>query len=235
MTTEQSLFQNKSITLSEYLSSMLRHWYICAAAVVVCVATALFYSCVIVTPLYDSTAKLYVVNKGSETVNSSDFSISTYLTNDFSEIIVDRLVLDEVAEQLGNKYTFSQLKSFLSVEVPQSTRIIAVTARTDDPELSKQIVDTLSRVAQVSLAEKIGLDRVTVISEGTLPGGPSVPNTERNLGIALLCALCIFCGAVFLICITDNKISSSEDVEKHLGISILATIPYNRSRHQAQK
>lgn len=235
MSTEKIIFQKESFNIREYLILLIKHWHICLVTVAVGIAAALFYSCIIVTPLYDSTAKLYVVNKSSDTLNSSDFSISTYLTNDFSEIIVDHLVLDDVAEQLGNKYTFSQLKSFLSVDVPQSTRIIAVTARTDDPQLSKTVVDTLSRVAQASLAEKIGLDRVTVISEGTLSTAPSVPNTSYNVGIAFAMAFCIFCLIVFFIYITNTKISSSEDVEKYLGISVLATIPYNQSKHQAQK
>lgn len=230
MPTEQNYFNIKNINIFEYVLEVIHRWYICVAVIVVSLAVSLVYSTLIVTPQYDSTAKLYVVNKETSTISSSDFSISTYLVNDFSEIILDRLVLDEVAAQLGNKYTFSQLRSSLSVNIPQGTRIIAITARTPSASLSKQIVDTICRVAEQSLAEKIGLDRVTVISEGSFSKNSAVPNIQNNLLIALAISVCISLAVVFLIYLADNKISSSKDVEKYLDIKVLATIPYNRGK-----
>lgn len=229
---KETFVSRKSVSVQDFFVELFRRWYICVVIIAVCLGIAFTYANIVLTPRYDSRARLYIVNKTTETINSSDVSVSTFLANDFAEIIVDRVILTDVAADLGNKYTVSQLSSFLSVEIPVGTRIIQVTARTPDPETSKQVVDSVCRISEQKMVEVMGLDRVTIISEGSLPKFPSVPNTSRIMMLGFIASLFLSTFTIYVFIITDNKISSSKDVEKYLGINVLATIPFNQSKQK---
>ncbi len=216
--------------IKSVLFTALQKWYILFITLAVCVISSLIYSYFLVTPLYDSTGKIYIMRKDSETVSSSDLSVSSYLTNDYENLIVDRAVLDEVSRLLDYKYSFSQLRRAVSVENPEDTRFIEITARADSPEDSKKIVDAVCRVSQEKIIELLGIDRVTIIREGNLPKNASVPNITKNLLNSLMLGFLLFIAVIFAIYSLDDKINRSEDVKKHLEISVLANIPYNSAK-----
>lgn len=232
---QNSMFYKKTISLSEYFQDLLRYWRITVITVSAALILSIVYSLFIATPLYDSTAKIYITNKQTDSITSSDFSISTYLTNDFSEIITDRFVLDKVAEDINYQYSYSQLENSIHLNTPQNTRIIEITVRTANASDSKMIVDSICRISEANLSELMGLDRITIIREGNLPKSPSSPKIENNIFLALILSLALSLLTVFIIHITNNKITSSEDVEKYLGINILSTIPYNSNKLSSKK
>lgn len=223
-------FMQKNINLRDFALEFVRRRYIVAAIVAICLLISFIYSTLIATPLYASRAKLYVVNKQSQNITSSDMSVSTYLARDFAEIIVDDIVLDKVSEALDGKYTTNQLKSILEIEIPESTRIISVTAFSPNAEDSKRIVDSICTVSQNTLVEIMDLDKIEILSEGKISKNPSTPVISNNLFTGLITGILISVSVVFIIYSLDNKISSSNDVEKYLGITVLATIPYNSSK-----
>lgn len=230
-----SIFTEKTFNLSEYFFSILRNWKIIAITVSAAIILSVVYSLFIVTPMYDSTAKLYISNKKADSITSSDFSISTYLTDDFKEIITDRFVLDKVAEDINYKYSYSQLRESIHLNVPENTRIIEITVRSTNAEDAKMIVDSICRISEANLSELMGLDRITVIREGNLPSSPAIPNIEKNIALSFMVALMLSLIAILIIHITNNKITSSSDVEKYLGINILSTIPYNVNKLNVKK
>lgn len=220
----------KTIDFGEFFILALKRWFIVVPIMVISLLLSFFYSSFIATPMYDSTAKLYVVNKETQIINSVDFSISTYLTNDFTEIIGDIVVLEEVANETGNKYTVDQLKSFITVAQPENTRIIEITVRSPEAADSKKIADSICRISQDKLVDVMGFDRINVIREGSLAEVPSVPNLILNLIYAFLFGFIISAIVVLIIYLSDNKISTPKDVEKYLNLNVLACIPFNQSK-----
>ncbi len=224
----QSSVMQRTITIKSYLSTLLRYWKLLIPIVLICFLLITFYSAFISTPMYKSTAKLYIINKASDStqMTSTDFNISTYLTKDFAEILRDEVVLSEVADDLNNKYTSSTIGRFLAVEATENTRIIEIEVTSPNAKDSKQIADSICRISEEKLVEIMGLDRVKVIRNGNLAKNPSSPNVKVDAIKGFIIGVFLAAAAAFLILVTDNRISSSEDVEKILNISILTTIPY---------
>lgn len=218
----------KKLDSRELIFTAIKKWYIIVITMVVFLIISLVYTTVFVTPMYESVAKVIVFNK-QETTSANDLELSSslYLAKDFKEIITDKLVLSQVSAKLGNKYTIAQLKNFISIENPQSTRIIEISALSPKPEDSKKIVDTVCEVAQSSLVELMGLDRITLISNGDIAQSPSKPNLVTNIWISIVSGLALGIVIVLAVYITDNKVATAEDVERLFGITVLATIPYN--------
>ena len=227
---KENIFFEKSFSINELAIEAVKRWRILVFIIIIPILISVIYSLFIATPTYDSTAKLYVIDKNANNITTSELSVSTYLTKDFSEIITDRYILSRVAEDLGGNYSYGKIKRGLSVNIPQSTRIIEITCRTDNPKDSKKIVDSVCKVSQENLAELMGLDRITLISEGSLPTRKSTPNLRNNIAVAFLISILLSLVFVFVSYITNNKLTSSEDVKKYLDINILGTIPYNPNK-----
>ncbi|MBR7133451.1 MAG: hypothetical protein IKD04_07955 [Clostridia bacterium] len=220
----------KNISLIELFYESVKRWYIIIPIIVASVLLSLFYSVFLATPLYTSTAKLYVTNKESQIITSSDLSVSNYLSNDFAEILTDTSILDQVSAEMNGKYSSGQLRGFISINQPSNTRIIEISVLSPNAQDSKKIADSLCNISQNSLVDIMGLDRVKIIRQGSLSSAPSSPRTTHNALLAFLVGIAISVLTVFILYIADNKVSSSKDVEKYLGLSVLATIPYNQSR-----
>lgn len=223
-------FLQKSFNIKDFALEFVRKRYIVAAIIIVCLLAAFIYSTFIATPLYSSNAKIYVVNKESDKLTSSDMSVSSYLTYDFAEIITNDLILDKVSKSLDNKYSSSQLRDFINIDVPKSTRIISITVISPDATDSKKIVDSICLTAQDTVVELMELDKIEILNEGKIPKGKTSPILSKNLTIGLLSGIISSVAVVFLIYSLDTKISSSQDVEKYLELTVLATIPYNISK-----
>lgn len=231
---EKNLPFKKDIELSELFIYILKKWYIVISIVLAALIATVIYFKVIVTPVYTSTARMYVINKNPENITSSDLSVSLYLSRDYAEIILDTPILSKVQDQINGEMSIDQIKSSTTVKTIDNTRILEISAVTPNPNTSKKIVDTICNVSQEELIEIMGLDRIKIIKEGTLPPTPSNSNFLQPLTTVLLLATLFALMLIFIMYSLNNSISSKEEIEKYLGINILATIPYNTTK-QNQK
>jgi len=218
----------KNINIKQLLFEILKRWYIILGGAIAFVVVTLLYTAFFVTPMYSSTAKIMIFNKTHSTsVNDMELSASTYLVRDFTEIISDKVVLADVAADLDNRYSTSQLKSYITVNNPINTRIIEINALCPNAEDSKKIVDSICTVSQEKIVELMGLDRINLISTGDVAKKPSTPNYSRNAFFSLTIGIIFSLAFILLLYFNDNKISTIEDIEDNVGLSVLATIPYN--------
>lgn len=230
MEVKKTQSEPRTLELRDLLDQLCRRWYVPAVILAVCLLFTLFYTNVICTPMYDSTAKIYVGKTTNEQVSTGDVSVSTYLAKDYAELIADRTVLNTVIERLDLNYSYGSLRSRISIDNPLNTRIISVTVRTSDPRQSMRIAQSVCEVAQEKIMELFNIDFVSIISEAYMPALPSTPDLGRNLLYALAVGVLISVLVLLILNYADDRINCAEDVERYLGISILATIPYARSR-----
>lgn len=222
------------LNLKDLMYTVFTRWYILMILLIVCVLAAVIYSNFIATPLYDSTGKLYIMNKQSENISSSDLSVSIYLARDYEKLIVDKAILDEVSDELDNKYSYSQLKSAITVVNPEDTRFLEITVKTHDAADSKRIVDLLCEVSQEKTIELLGIDRIVIIRGGNISSVPSSPNISGNIMKSIFAAVIVFAGIVLLYCFLSDKINEPEDVEEYLDMRVLGNIPYNQNKKKAK-
>lgn len=219
-----------NINIKDLAVFCLNKWPVFLIIISAFIISSLVYSYLIITPLYDSTGKIYIMNKSSDNISTSDLSVSSYLTRDYENLIADRAVLEEVAKRLDYKYSYGELKSAVSLNNPESTRFIEISVRTPSANDSKIIVDTVCEVSQEKIVELLGIDRVTIIRKGSVSRIPSLPNVSGNVFKSIVLALINYIILMLILYIFNDKINSSEDVEKYLGISVLGNIPCNKNK-----
>ncbi len=221
--------QEKHATIINFLKHLLKYWYVIILIASLAVGAAYVYTTYFMTPTYRSTAKLYILNKQTENITTTELTISNLLSKDYMELIEDDVILEPVATALNHKYSSSQLRSFLSISNPENTRFLVVTATCPNPEDAKEIVDSVCEISQEIFVEILNADRVNIISKGKIPHYPSSPNLFNNLLVGGMGGAALAVGIIFIIFLLNDTIKYAEDVERALDLNVLATIPYSQS------
>lgn len=86
------------------------------------------------TPMYQASAKLYVLNSSGTSLNLSQIQLSSSLASDYVQVFDNWHVHEMVKRRLNLEYTYAQMGKMISVENPANTRILKVTVQSDDPQ-----------------------------------------------------------------------------------------------------
>ena len=224
------------IDLVELLNKILDHWVLIAVCAVVGALIMGIYSFYFVTPKYESTSKLYVVNSKDSAINLSDLQIGNYLAQDYQEVFTNWHVLDRVLEELNLNYSYSALRGMIRVTNPSNTRILYITVSSAKPQEAKDIAGTLARAACEFIAVKMDQTQPNIFEEARLPVSPSSPNKSRNILMGFLLGMLLAMGVVVVQYLMDDKVRTPEDIEKLLELPTLGVVTEQDSfRHGAGK
>ena len=179
------------------------------------------------TPKYQSTTKVYILNKNNDkdTVTVSDTQLATYLTKDFKEMIKSRTVLETVVNECGLKEGAGTLNKNVSVNNTADTRIISISVKDEDPARAQYIANAVREVSAIHLREVMDLEAVNVVEEANLPSTPIEPSKKKFTLIGFAIGAIITMLILILNYYLDDSIKTSEDIERYLGMTTLATIP----------
>ena len=214
------------IDIIELLGAVLSKIWIVIISAVVMAAAAYLICSFLVTPRYESTTKIYVINRqNSDSLTYSDLQSGTQLTKDYQELVTSRPVLEEVKAELGLDIENERFKKMITVSVPTDTRIVSITAEDTDPYMARAIADRVRISAAQHIANVMNTEAVNVVEEANLPTEISSPKTIRNTAIGGVIGAFIAVMFIVIIYIMDDTIKNPDDVEKYLGLSVLGSIP----------
>lgn len=217
------------IDLIELLLSLLQHWKFILAVVISCTLLAGFYTTQLVTPQYEATSKLYVLNSKDSAINLADLQIGSYLTSDYQEVFKTWEVHERVNMNLGLNYSYPKLQSMLKISNPANTRILQITAKSPSAAEATALANEYAKVAQKYISETMRTDEPSILSVALHPLRPSSPVLSRNLILGFLLGLLVSCGIVFVKFMTDDRIKTSDDIARYAGLATLAIIPIQKT------
>lgn len=175
-TTEEDVIE---IDLKEIFLELLNHWVKIIAAALLMAAIFFSYSEFLITPQYTSTSILYVLSKSNSTISLTDIQVGTNLTNDYTQVVSGRPILDQVIENLGLDLTYDELESKVSLYNPDDSRLLEITVEDPDPDLAKVITDEIATVAADFISEKMDQDAPEIIQYGYVAEEPDIPNVKK--------------------------------------------------------
>ena len=127
--------------------------------------------------------------------------------------------------ELGLDLTYEQLKQKISIGNPQDTRILSITVTDPDPQRAKKIVDSVANVSSEYIGDIMEMIPPKMIEDGQLPTQKSSPSNAKNAMLGAMLGMILTCGLITLQIILNDTIQTEEDVEKYLGLTVLAEIP----------
>ena len=221
--------ENIEIDLREIFGVLLHRLWIIIVAAVVCGAVAFMLSFFIITPQYQSTTKVYILNKqnASGSVTYSDVQLSATLSKDYEQLVTSRYVIEGVIKELNLDETYESLVGRVSASNATDTRIIAITVTDPDPAQAQRMANSVRDLAAKHITEVMDIEAVNVVDQANLPDSPVSPSISKWTIIGALVGIIISAAVIIIQHLLDDTIKTSEDVEKYLGLSTLALIPVN--------
>lgn len=221
--------ENIEIDLREIFGVLLHRLWIIIVAALVCGAVAFMYSFFIITPQYQSTTKVYILNKqnASGSVTYSDVQLSATLSKDYEQLVTSRYVIEGVIKELNLDETYESLVGRVSASNATDTRIIAITVTDSDPAQAQRMANSVRDLAAKHITEVMDIEAVNVVDQANIPDSPVSPSISKWTIIGALVGIIISAAVIIIQHLLDDTIKTSEDVEKYLGLSTLALIPVN--------
>lgn len=183
------------------------------------------YTAFFIEPLYTSTSSLLVLSKETTLTSIADLQLGSQLAVDYQVLIKSTSVMEEVIDDLKLKMSADQLRGSISITNPADTRILEVTVTNTDGELAKKITDKVVEVASDYIGDKMEVVPPKIIEKGKIPTVQSSPSMSKNVMMGILLGIVLCCGIICVITIMDDSIKSEDDLEKYLGITVLASVP----------
>ena len=237
---------NKEISVMQYLKKMLSMIWL-VAILTVLVASAMFaYSKFVSTPMYTSSAKMFVSNKvdqGTGTISSADMVARSSLVNTYAQIIKSNTLMTKVCDKieahkntegyeflLDAAHTPKSLAKAVVVKAIDETEVFNISIDLADPAEAQFIVNAVTEFLPGIVDEKMKSSSVTLIDEADLPAAPSSPNVMRNTILGAAIGFIIAAAIIFFLFITDTVIYTEEQIEEAFeNVTILGTIPLMHS------
>ena len=213
------------IDLLELFYALRHRWWAILLALVIGAGAAGVYTKKLIAPHYQSTSMVYVLSKETTLASLADLQIGSQLTKDYSVIIKSRPVLQEVIDKQNLDLTTDELGEMITIDNPKDTRILSITVEDVEPMRAKAIVDEVTKSASNYIGDIMEMVPPKVIEDGVVAVKPSSPSVKKNAAVGGLGLAVLVCGLICLKTVLDDTIKSEEDIEKYLGLSVLAVIP----------
>lgn len=228
--------QAKTIDLVELFYYLLSKLHFLLLGMVLGAVLLGFYASTRVVPIYTATSKLYIVGQTGSSI-IADLQIGTVLSMDYTEVFKTWEVHQMVNEELGTNYSYSMLQSMITVNVPEDTRILYITARNTDAQMAADLANAYANAAKRFITQTMRTDEPSTFSIALVPGVASGTSVTSYVIRGVLLGTVLAGGILVLIFLLDNRPKSPEDIMHCANIPTLAVIPQSPhlSNHKAAK
>lgn len=222
--------ESQGLTIKDILFIIRKH-LIAIIAFVVVATIAGYIATKLLPPTYKSSGSMMVSYESGGGAITSDYTFSNYITATYVEFIKEDAVLDKVSQKVD--IDTATLKSNMSVS--NKSLLITISYKSDNAEEAKLVTNTIIDTAQevADTTENVGgvdkpvyhllYDNLKVMTYAK--DGKIQSHTLRNVAIGFAIGIVLAFAYVALSELFDNSFKSSNEIERLLGIPVLAGIP----------
>lgn len=220
---------NTELDLLKLLRALWKRIWLVVISMALVGALCFSYAVLLVTPLYKSTAMMYV-NNSSISLGAASFTISELnaaksLMDVYVIILKSRTTLEEVIEQADLDYTYAQLNNMVEAASVNETEVFRITATSSDPAEAELIVDTIVDILPDRIADIVDGSSVRVVDYAIRPTTRSSPSYTRYAFVGMVLGAVISCAAVVILELMDTTVKDEDYLRQTFGIPVLAVVP----------
>lgn len=210
------------MTFTDIIDIVLKRIKILVLLPVIFFIVSMVYSFEIVAPTYNASATFMVLNQTYyDSITYNDLMIGSVLINDYQYLATTPSVYREAAKKLG---VDSISGCRVNVSAVTDTRVIKLTVVSTDPNKAANVANAMTESLVDRISEIMKVENITIVEYATVPREASGPDRSKIVFTATAAGLIIAIGIVILLEFIDNTIQTSDDIEKSLGIPVLAQI-----------
>lgn len=202
-------------------------WILLLTVLMALIAGIITYSFLV--PMYEGTAQILVNEEagGEPGLESRNIEADLQLVNTYSGIIESPVILEKVIDELGLAISTDELNNKITVVANPDSQLINITATDASQSKAAEIANTTAGVFEEEVKQIMNLNNVQILSSAAVKENPETVSTNPLFNIAVGAAIGLFLGMglAFLLAYLDTSIKNEEDIEKVLGLPVLAVIP----------
>lgn len=189
------------------------------------------------TPQYTATAQVFATYSDTSVEDGSINSInsaSTYISNQirsYPTLATTEAVLQPVIDDLGLQMTVSGLAGQLTVENPEDTAFVNITAEDADPRqsaaIANDVAESLSNVVETSLydTDRQSPVKLSIVQKAQEPSSPSSPNIPLYMAAGLVAGVVLGVFAALLRDMLSTRIEEVRDLQEIVDAPIMGRVP----------
>ncbi|MEW1878585.1 polysaccharide biosynthesis tyrosine autokinase [Rhodococcus sp. NPDC080181] len=225
--------------IQDYLKILKARWIIIAVTVVVAILGALGAS-LLTTPLYESSARMFVSTSGGATVSETYQGnlTSQQLVASYSELATSDALAARVLNVLPlGGMSASQLAEKVKASSTPDTVLFDLTVTDPSPERARDIANAMAtelteQVRELETPANGGdpAAGVKTFQQAEASSTPVSPKTKRNLALGAAVGLLLGIALAVLRDRLDNTIKGRREIEAISGKALVGTIPFDKER-----
>ena len=232
MTNNQTATDEIEIDLLKLAQVLLHRAKFIIVCTLLVAAAAFGITHYLITPLYTSTALMYV-NNSSFSVGSTSFSISSAeltaaksLVDTYGVILKSRNTLEDVIRRDSLTYTYEELYEMIETEAVNSTEIFQVSVTSPDPAEAESIANTIAEVLPEKISAIVDGSDVRIVDYAVIPSERTSPSYTINVVIGALVGFIVAAAIVILRYLFDESIRTEDYLtQTYPNIPLLAVVP----------
>ncbi|MDB8564141.1 Wzz/FepE/Etk N-terminal domain-containing protein [Turicibacter sanguinis] len=223
--------QYQEMTLEDIFRALKKRWLLIVSVTLMClIGGSIFVLFFGPEPVYQSSTTVLVNYRAEETnkLTQSDLTTSQKLVATYTEIIKSATILEPVIKALDLEITADELLKNIGVAQLNDTEIIKITVKNEDPELSRDIANTIANVFSKEISKIMKVDSTSTLDVAKTPMTPLSQNKMTKIAIAGILGMMISVGLVFVFEYLDRTVKTADETEKLLGVPVLGVIPKSK-------
>ena len=220
------------IDLFELLGTFIKKIWLVVSFTVVGAILAFAYTLLMVTPLYKSSALLYVNNSdislgsASFSISNADLTAAKSLVATYSVILESRAVINEVIELSGVDYTYEQMKAMVDAKAVDNTEVFSITVTSPNPKEAELLANLYAEVLPNKISEIVNGTDAKIVDYAVIAAKRSSPSYTKNTALGAIVGF-VFAAAIVIIGYLRDDVIHSEDyiTKTYPNVPLLTVVP----------
>lgn len=221
----------EEIDLRELIEMFLEKKFLIIFVVVLFAVLGAVYTNNFITPMYQSSTSLVLVQTGSErsatetseSITTTDLTLNSKLIDAYKVIANSKIVADTVIKNLKLNMQTEELQEAITVSSNSEAELV-ITVRHTNPESACKIANKLAKVFKDKVTEIYKVENLYVLDIAETKYEPCNINLGKNIVIFAFVGAVLVAGYILLINMLDTTVKTDSDIERALGIPVLASI-----------
>ena len=126
----------------------------------------------------------------------------------------------------GKSYNLStdELKKAISVQTQQNSQVFSLQAKTDDPQESAVVANTVANVFKQQIKKIMSINNVTIVSRASSPDSPSFPNKKLFVLAGAVLGLILSFLYILIGDLMDTSVHDDDYLTNELGLTNLGQV-----------
>ncbi len=225
--------------IRDYLRALRRHWIAIILMTAVGLGVAYGWSS-IQTPVYQASASGYLKTRPIEPEPGeiqqlspqADDSYARTKVEQYKEFATWRTVAERAGEDLGISASPEDLNRRITVDNPEGTSTLTITATGSTPTEARDLAEAWMRalIAEIDNLDGTGVKdsspvMIVLGQSASLPQEPTFPDLRSALLVGGVLGLGGGIAFAMIRAVSDRRVRPTDDVEQRLGVPLVGTLP----------